>query len=129
MGEGIVHGHAYDTKHTTLSSVNVFPYKLKAWIRRDVSLEVGDIRMGLEESFFFCVSWPRGGRENPKLGVDKICMASEASPETLGCYCLQLCSFEHEAKVPEGAGVWGKEYRGHLRDGERRFEELVSIDM
>jgi len=56
-------------------------------------------------------------------------MASEASPATLGRCWLQLCGFEHEAKVPEGAGVWGKEYRGHFRGGERLFEELVSIDM
>jgi len=62
VGESIVHGHAYDTKHTTLSGVNVFPYKLKAWIRKNVSLEVGDIRMGLEESFFVFPAQGVGGR-------------------------------------------------------------------
>jgi len=59
VGESIVHGHAYDTKNTTLSGVNVFPYKLKAWIRRDVSL---DTRMGLEESFFAFPAQGVGGR-------------------------------------------------------------------
>ena len=41
---------------------------------------------------------------------------------------LLAANFEHEAKEPEAARVWGKEYRGHFRGEERPSKELVSTD-
>ena len=45
-----------------------------------------------------------------------------------GLLLLLAASLEDEAKEPEAAGVWGKEYRGRFRGEERRSDELVSID-
>ena len=45
-----------------------------------------------------------------------------------GLLLLFATCLEDEAKEPEAAGVWGKEYRGRLRGEERRSEELVSTD-
>jgi hypothetical protein len=45
-----------------------------------------------------------------------------------GLLLLFAASFEDEAKEPEAAGVWGKEYQGRFRGEERRSDELVSAD-
>ena len=45
-----------------------------------------------------------------------------------GLLLLFAACFEDEAKEPEAAGVWGKEYRGRFRGEERRSDELVSTD-
>jgi hypothetical protein len=39
---------------------------------------------------------------------------------------LLVANFEHEAKEPEAAWVWGKEYRGRFRGEERPFKELAT---
>jgi hypothetical protein len=121
VGESIVHGQAYDTKHTALPSVNVFPYKLKPW--RDVSLEAGDIRKSLEGSFFAFPAQEVGGGENPKPEVDEACMKSEVSPETSwGCYCSRLISNMRQ-RSPRPPGFGGRSIedvsmakRGHLKN-------------
>ena len=38
---------------------------------------------------------------------------------------LLAANFEHEAKEPEAARVWGKVYRGRFRGEERRSEDLI----
>jgi hypothetical protein len=45
-----------------------------------------------------------------------------------GLLLLFAMCFKGEAKEPEAAGVWGKEYRGRFRGEERRSDELVSTD-